>query len=530
MKNIPFLLLAISAAFLLSLPWLGLAPGCVLLVALLPLFILEEEIRKLNSDNPYLFFNYALLAFWLWHALTVWWVVKVTIAGILLLSLLNASTMALIWWTYHRMLGRFRAPFAIPALISMWLAFEYFHYHWEIEWPWLNLGNGLASVPKMVQWYEFTGVLGGSLWILLSNVVLFSIYKKLKNQGLKAVKGTIALWIILALVPVSWSYYRYWHYTESGDTINVAIIQPNIDPFTQKFEGLSPAEQYLQIVHLCDSVETPETDYILGPETCLPNLEENSGLADNSFIHPFRERSRRHNNLKYVLGAITRKDFAASLPQPEFGRWDAERNCWYELYNSAIQIDSSKVQLYHKSIRVAGVEKMPFEKYFSFLKKLTFNLGGTSGSLGKQDTPTLLTSEKTEVAPVICFESVFGGYLGQFVQKGAQVLFIMTNDGWLSRPSGYRQHLDLARLRAIETRRSIARSANTGISALINQRGDVLERTNWHETGGISGAIKTNKVLTFYAEFGDYIGRIAAFAGSLLLLYFIGQTLIKREK
>lgn len=530
MKNIRFILLAISASLLLSLPWLGWAPGCVLLLALFPLFILEDEVQRKKPGNPYLFFNYALLAFWLWHVITVWWVVKITIAGILLLSLLNAASMALIWWLYHRIKLRFNSPFAILSLLSFWLGFEYWHYHREIEWPWLNLGNGLASVPKMVQWYELTGVLGGSLWILLSNILLFFMYKQGRSLGFKAAKNGFILWIAIIAVPLSWSYYRYFHYHESGQTLRVAVIQPNIDPFTQKFEGMSQAEQYLHLIHLCDSVSNRKTDYVLGPETCLPDLTENQEAADNSFIHPFRERSRRNHNLKYILGAITRKDFQGKGSAPEFGRWDNQQDCWYELYNSAIQIDSSGLQLYHKSIRVAGVEKMPYEAYFSFLKNWSLNLGGTSGSLGKQDSPTLLKSEKASVAPIICFESVFGEYLGQSVRKGADALFIMTNDGWLTHPSGYRQHLDLARLRAIETRRSIARSANTGLSALINQRGDILEQSSWNKSTALNGTIRTNSKITFYTQFGDYLGRVSAFSGILLLLYVIAQSVIKARR
>lgn len=530
MKNSHFILLSISTSVLLSLPWLGWAPGCILLLALLPLLILEDEVKRQSPHNPQLFFNYALLSFWLWHVITVWWVVKITIAGILLLSLLNAASMAFIWWLYHRAKLRFNTPFALMVLLSCWLGFEYWHYHREIEWPWLNLGNGLASAPQMVQWYELTGVLGGSLWILLSNVLLYFAYKKGRRSGFKAAKGELVLWFILVAVPLSWSYYRYHHYRETGKTLRVAFVQPNIDPFTQKFEGMSQAEQYLHLVHLCDSVASPGTDYILGPETCLPDLLENQELADNSFIHPFRERSRRNRNLKYILGAITRKDFPGKSTAPEFGRWDNRQNCWYELYNSAIQIDSSGVQLYHKSIRVAGVEKMPYEQYFSFLKNWSLNLGGTSGSLGRQTSPCLMISPQALAAPVICFESVFGEYLGQSVQKGADVLFILTNDGWLTHPSGYRQHLNLARLRAIETRRSIARAANTGISALIDQRGNIVQQSSWNKSTSLIGSIRVNHEMTIYSTFGDYIGRAAAFISVLLLLYLIGQSAIKSKK
>ena len=531
MKHSQPIFLAILSAFLLSLPWLGYFPAWVLLAALIPLFIMEEQLHQENSNNPFLFFNYAFLTFYLWHVLTVWWVLKITIPGILLLSVLNSSCMALIWWLFHLMKKRFTPQFSLLALFSIWLSFEYLHHHWEIEWPWLNLGNGLASQYKIIQWYEYTGILGGTAWILMSNMLLFSIYKKVRVTGFPGVVRSILIWLMLAFLPIGWSLHRYSHYKEKGIDIEIVLLQPNVDPFTEKFTGLSPGEQYMRLINLSDSLISPQTVYVIGPETCLPEITEEPSISENSFVLPFRERARRHSNLKFIMGAMTRKDFSNDGHKPEAARLDTGKNCWFELYNSALQINSSRsIQIYHKSILVAGVEKMPFQHSFSFLKRHSLNLGGTSGSLGIQDSPSVLKSESVTVAPVICFESLFGEYIGKFVKKGAQLVVVMTNDGWLKSSSGYRQHLDISRIRAIETRRSIARSANTGISAFINQRGDILEQSNWSQTTGLRNTLKTNNGLTFYVRFGDYIGRISAFVGCLLLLYFIAQSHIPTKK
>ena len=167
---------------------------------------------------------------------------------------------------------------------------------------------------------------------------------------------------------------------------------------------------------------------------------------------------------------------------------------------------------------------MPFSRYFSFLEKYIINLGGTTGSLGSQEEPSNFTSGNSILtAPVICYESIFGEYLTGYIKKGAGLIFVLTNDGWWKNTPGYRQHLSFARLRAIETRRSIARSANTGISAFINQRGDIMQQTKWWTRTALHGKIKTNDSLTFYVHYGDYIGRICAFMSVLLLLYYLSQ-------
>ena len=98
------------------------------------------------------------------------------------------------------------------------------------------------------------------------------------------------------------------------------------------------------------------------------------------------------------------------------------------------------------------------------------------------------------------------------------MLFIGTNDGWWDNTAGHRQHLRYARLRAIETRRSIARSANTGVSALINQRGEILQPTKYGEAAAIRGELRLNQAITFYVRWGDVVARLAMFAAIILLL------------
>ncbi|MFA5587478.1 MAG: apolipoprotein N-acyltransferase, partial [Mariniphaga sp.] len=176
----------------------------------------------------------------------------------------------------------------------------------------------------------------------------------------------------------------------------------------------------------------------------------------------------------------------------------------------------------------SGVEKMPFREYLGFLNDLVFNLGGTTGSLGKQDEPTNFELKNgIEVAPVICYESVFGEYITRFVQKGAKLIVVITNDGWWRNTPGYRQHLSFSRLRAIETRRSVVRSANTGISCFINQRGDIVQSTDWWKEEVIKGKVNLNNKLTTYVKYGDYIARISIFAATLLLLFMVVKQFIK---
>lgn len=173
---------------------------------------------------------------------------------------------------------------------------------------------------------------------------------------------------------------------------------------------------------------------------------------------------------------------------------------------------------------------MPFPSIFGYLDDFAIDLGGTTGSLGYQESPSVFKSEKITAAPVICYESVYGDYVGDYIRKGANVICIMTNDGWWDDTPGYRQHCQYARLRAIEHRRSIARSANTGISCFINQKGEISQPTEWWVSACIKQEINLNNELTFYTQQGDLLGR-CSFIGAafFLVITFLGQ-LFKRKK
>jgi apolipoprotein N-acyltransferase len=169
---------------------------------------------------------------------------------------------------------------------------------------------------------------------------------------------------------------------------------------------------------------------------------------------------------------------------------------------------------------------MPFAGSLGFLEKYAINLGGMTGSLGVDTIQHAFRNRATgfTVAPSICYESVYGEYMGEFVKKGAQLIFIITNDGWWRDTPGHRQHCSYARLRAIESRRSIARSANTGISCFVNQRGDISQATEYWKPAAIKQAINANSEITFYTEHGDYIARICSW---LSLIGLIGAFVFK---
>ncbi|MDE6694256.1 MAG: apolipoprotein N-acyltransferase, partial [Bacteroidales bacterium] len=173
-----------------------------------------------------------------------------------------------------------------------------------------------------------------------------------------------------------------------------------------------------------------------------------------------------------------------------------------------------------------GIEIMPFAGKVKFIEKLAVDLGGTVGTLGVDEGPHVFADGDTmpKFSAIICYEAGFPDDVASCVNAGAELLFVSTNDGWWGNTPGHRQHASYARLRAVENRRDIARSANTGISCFINQRGDVFQATDYWQPACIRATLHASSHLTFYARYGEILGRCSLF----MSLFFLLLTFIYR--
>lgn len=527
------LLAAIGTGVMLSLPWLGF-PGWILFIAFIPLLALDTYYISLSGKAKSIhFWKYAFLAFLVWNSLTTWWIVHATAVGAILAIVVNSLLMSLIAWLAHLLRKHSTGSVGYIGWVVLWLTFEFFHFHWDIEWPWLTLGNGFANNISLIQWYEYTGVLGGSLWILIVNILLFfTISKILVSQSFKPALLSVFLVVLILAGPVIWSHIILNHIQDDGEVRTVLLVQPNIDPYSESFDDGAVNEKLRKFISLTESGMHEDVDYIIGPETVFEQNWDEDQLETYPAVQQLKLLTEGKNNRALIIGASTYRLYPPGVAKSSTARESRDGSYSFDRYNTAIFTHSAgEVQTYHKSILVSGVEKMPFSRYLRFLDRLIIDLGGTTGSLGIQNEPeNFMAGNGDLIAPVICYESVFGGYLSKFVQKGAGFITIITNDGWWKNTPGYRQHFAFSRLRAIETRRYIARSANTGISGIIDLRGEVLLSTPWWTEAVEKAEIRLNDKLTFYVAYGDYLGRISMFMSGLLVFYLISVTLRKGKK
>ncbi|MCC3156125.1 apolipoprotein N-acyltransferase [Hymenobacter sp. 15J16-1T3B] len=512
----------------------------LLLLGLVPLLRLAQVLRAQGASGGR-FWRWAYLYLLLWNVLTTYWVAYSTVGGGIAANILNAALQSLpllAFWHTRRLAG---PALGYLAFVVYWLAFEQLHLTWDLSWPWLTLGNGFAAVPGWVQWYEYTGQLGGSVWVLLTNLAVFwaafGASERAEQPGVVALaaRPVVMRWllpVLAAALPLLLSFVIGSRWQEKGPAAEVVVVQPNIDPFEEKFSGsaryITPEAQRERMVTITERFVTPQTKLVLWPETSLETVHWESQLEVHPDVIRIRQLLAAHPGLRLLSGMTSVGTYPSKEQASKTARYRDDMG-YYDIYNAALHVDGATgpLEVYHKSKLVPGVEKVPV---WLDAALGTINLGGVVGSYGSQDARTVFSSRSAatdtalRVAPVICYESIYSDYVSEYVRRGATLIGIITNDGWWSDSPGYKQHLLYGRLRAIETRRDIARAANTGVSAFVNQRGDIVQQTGWWTQAGSRYVVHLNDELTFYTRHGELLG----LAAQVLAVLLLGWVLLRR--
>ena len=506
--------LSVCAGVLSGLAWTDWCPGLILLCSFVPFFIIENHLyENKRRYSPNAFFIYLLPGFVIFSILTLGWIRVVSMTAAICVILSAALLMAFAMWLAHRVRLREGDIQGYMSLIAFWLTLEFLCLKIPVLSPWINLGNGLSKDIQFIQWYEVTGTAGGTLWILLSNLFLFHLLVSLPSKNRKRLFVRLSVWLIILFVPPILSLVRYKTINPaSGHEEEVVIVQPNFDPYEEKF--IVPFEKQLEkIISMAEPFVSENTNWIVTPETTIDDPADENMLIDNKYVKMIREFVAEHPSLSVVTGMVS---FSSDSGSTRRGSSSDKRN----YYNSALKINTGPVvEIYHKSKLVPGFEFIPSGGFFGLISRLLPELGGLNRGYSTQDTRTCFTNadKSQKIAPVICYESVFGEYITNHIREGAGAIFIITNDGWWKNTNGYKHHLSYASLRAIETRRPVIRSANTGISCFIDIRGKIVRKTGWWVPSVIKGTFNYEDRITPYVRFGDYLLYIASVISILTL-------------
>ena len=522
------LFLALISGLLLGLPWSVSPLFFLIFIAWVPLLVVEEETR--DHPNPYILFNYAFAGFLLWNILGTWWITKAQWLGAILIMLANSLLQALVFWCISRVRTSLNIPLLFPFLI-IWMGYEHFHESWDLAWPWLNLGNALATAPKLIQWFEYTGVRGGTLWIILTNLAIFKIVDVYRKRGLGSMVPVGVGAVLLVIIPVLASHQIFDNFREEGETVTVALIQPNLDPYTEKFVPEKQTQHLEEFFSTADSICDEETDYLLGPETLIVQQIDERNPCASPYYRQLLDFQAKYEKLNCLVGVHSYQKVGEDVPPGS--RFNQEEDFFYEAFNTALFLSpGSAPQFYHKTKLVPLFERMPFVQYLGFLGKYSLELGGYTGTYSLRQESHAFVSPDTSVGilPIVCFESTFGPYCARNLPEEKGFISMITNDGWWKKTPGYRHHYNFSPVRAIECRRDLVRVANTGISALIDAKGMVIARTTWWKKTTLKGRIHLRQGRTFFARHGDYLGRISMYLGVFLIVCGeIGNRARKRQ-
>jgi len=540
-----YVLLTLISAMLLSVSWPTYGVPFFIFFALVPLLMMEHGVSKFSDykRKSWVVFGLSYLCFVIWNVVTTGWLYgsknpdgSHSLMAVLFPVLVNSLLYSLVFQCYHWYKNAQGTYWGLGFLIAIWMSFEKFHLGWELTWPWLNLGNVFSDYPKLIQWYDTLGATGGSFWILVINVLIFYTVRTWEagRKRKDLIKNSAIVGALIAL-PMIISVIKYNNFDEKPiGQVNVLMLQPDLDPYAEKYSKDSLTIEQ-DLLALAEKNSTGKIDYYIAPETALPGR---GSISETAF-----EKSLLLNNIKGFLSNHPGSVFATGISSHRFfynpadlpkEAYQINSGVWVSSYNTAIQLaPDQKVQAYHKGKLVPGVEIFP---YMNILKPLLgdamLNLGGTVASLGTDKERVAFSNpyNKGKLAPIICYESIYGEFVTDYVKKGANFLGIMTNDSWWGVTEGHKQLLSYAKLRAIETRREIARAANSGISAHINAKGEITADTFYGDQTTLFAKVNLYDTMTFYARAGDLLSRFSIFALGFLLFYYLIEWFKKKTK
>ncbi len=421
-----------------------------------------------------------------WLALNsgaTFWIVFLSLVGAVLYLSVQWSILAAVIAWFHSRTGK-----GLLIFPFVWVAMEFFQSYGLLAFPWISLATTHADYLPPIQIVEFTGIYGLAFWIILMNTFLFRL---LRSPA--PLLPRLRLWTAVALVlPWLYGYGRLLSFpVQSSDEVEltIAVVQPNMGPH-DKWDRSKRQWVFNVLDSLYVEAAQEDVDMVVWPESAVPTYLR-------------RDRFRR----RYIQQRVAEYGIPLFTGALDYDRKDGH----LEHYNSIFMLGvDGSIETYDKIHLVPMAEFNPLDAQVSLTENLSF------GHYNPGSRYTDFFLNEVQFAGVICYESSFPRLVNRFVSQGMRFLVIVVNDGWFGNTSEPYQHVALARLRAVEHRMPVLRSANTGISVHVDEAGRFVSKLDLDEKGIIYAGVSPSDGLTFYGRFGDL------FAWLITLFTFIG--------
>lgn len=449
------------------------------------------------------------------------------ISGILLMFVNPALYLipSTLYYLTKKFFSKKTALFLFPLY---WVAFEFSYTLTDLRFPWLTLANSLPYFNSFIQIADIIGAYGLSLLILYINIF---IYLSLRDIKLTKKINFKYSWIVILLfvIPLLYGIIRINSFRISEEKVKVGLIQPNLNPW-DKWEGGNLEAQLENYIELSRKAVRKNAKVILWPESALPvYLLSGNYPVEVERIHQFVDS----NDVFILTGMPDATFYFDSQNAPPDAKITKGTNTAYVSYNSILLFSpqSRDVKKYGKIKLVPFGEKVPFVEELPFLGDfIKWQVGISSWNVGKEQTVfQLVEGAELKVAGVICIESIYPDFVAGFVQKGANIIAVVTNDSWYGYSSGPFQHKEISVLRAIENRRTVIRAANGGISCIIDPLGRTLQNTKLFEQDVLVGYAAIENGLTFYSRFPLLIPLVTSLVSVIMILIFIYKKISNKK-
>ncbi len=411
----------------------------------------------------------------------------------------------------NMLMKRRRAVYGVWLPASLWTLFEYAMSHGSLALPWWSLGNTQANCPLTIQTASLGGVYLISFLIILVNLSLESMLPLLKRKTADDLPwykrgmyvNTRDSWAAAGLLVVLSLVYGAVELgvdQKQERPVRLALIQANFEEQEEKDANVelgAMLERHIEMTG--QAVAEKHPDIVVWSETVTPLIWLTGPI-----------------NIDYTLRLL--KTYGITLVAGAYNRDEKERD-----YNSVVAIDPEKGQLgeYRK------IQVVPFGEYFPY-RAAVAKISPWAGEWIKKQVYeydtwpgrdyTVFDSRHGRFGAVICFESVFPQFTRRLVKRGAEYIFVITNDAWFLDTSGTYQHAAFAALRAVENRRYVIQVANTGVTNIVDPYGRVVSESNTLARTILYGTVYPLKKNTLYTKYGD------VFVWTCLILSFIGLT------
>lgn len=447
----------------------------------------------------------------LWNIITTYWLCMADVTAGVAAIVANSVVMTLPLFGMRYVNNRIRNIYLLVAVqASFWISFEFLHFRWDLAWPWLTLGNAFSVEPVFIEYLSITGILGVSFWLAALGGLLYNYIKK-RQRSL-----AVAL-IVFFIVPPLISVFMYFSVPlTASHKARVEVVQPNYNSYLELSGYSNPYKPLNEIIAYSDSVRTDSTQLILWPENAIQ-----IGIDMNS---PITQRLRRIS-MKWgatIIAGTNYFQYYTGKHHPYLVRRDGDGDM-YNIFNAALAFEpNGKITVYRKRELVPIVERVPFVNFMGRLHLFGVDWADLQG-YGRGDKVTLIPVDNDSTMVSICYDADFPDWTRRFVKKGASFISMITNDGWWGKSSGYIQHFEYARLRAVENGRYVVRSANNGISGVIAPNGNIIKRTTYWTRVAFLASIPEMHNLTFYSLHGDLIGYLALILIVVTIIFLVFQ-------